>query len=230
MIAPMTFSEEQLARKFFELGVIKIDIVRGFKLKLHDKNTSAPLSPIFLNLRAYNHPKRGPLTSEMIKTIGKSFYNTARVFQLDYDCVCGVPLAGEPFARAFADASTILLRPLVVKLKKEELPDGTRRVVGSWTGTDNIFSGAKILLVDDLITEAHSKLEAIRALELAGAKVKNVLVIVDRERGGSKQLEKAGYNIYPIFTISQLLEFYFREGMISNQRYDIVLNHIRANR
>ena len=91
MIAPMTFSEEQLARKFFELGVIKIDIVRGFKLKLHDKNPSAPLSPIFLNLRAYNHPKRGPLTSEMIKTIGKSFYNTARVFQLDYDCVCGVP-------------------------------------------------------------------------------------------------------------------------------------------
>ena len=230
MIAPMTFSEEQLARKFFELGVIKIDIVRGFKLKLHDKNPSAPLSPIFLNLRAYNHPKRGPLTSEMIKTIGKSFYNTARVFQLDYDCVCGVPLAGEPFSMAFADASRPLLKPLVVKLKKEELPDGTRRVVGSWTGTDNIFSGAKVLLIDDLITGAHSKLEAIRALKLAGAKVKNVLVIVDREQGGSEQLEEAGFNVYSMFTISQLVEFYFKEGMISENQYGTIQYYIRANR
>src|SRR3989344_690705 len=226
---PMTSVEEWLARKFFELGAIKIDIIRGFRLKLHEENPDAPLSPLFFNLRANNHPKQGPLDAEVITKIGWGLYNMAAT-QLRYDCVCGVPLAGEPFARAFANVSAPWRRPLVIKLKKEVLPNGERRIVGPWTGTDNIFSDANTLLIDDLITGAHSKLEAIRALELAGAKVRDVLVIVDREQGGSKQLEEAGYNIHSIFTIRQLLEFYFREGMISKQQYDIVRYYIRANR
>ena len=226
---PMTSIEECLARKFFELGAIKIDIIRGFKLKLHEENPDAPLSPLFFNLRANNHPKQGPLDAEVITKIGWGLYNMAAT-QLRYDCVCGVPLAGEPFARAFANASAPWRRPLVIKLKKEVLPNGERRVTGPWTGTDNIFSDANTLLIDDLITGAHSKLEAIRALELAGAKVRDVLVIVDREQGGSKQLEEAGFNVYSMFTISQLVEFYFKEGMISENQHGAIQYYIRANR
>ncbi len=49
----MNKAQERLAERLFNEDVIKFG---GFKLKLHEKNPEAPLSPIFFNLRTEDNP------------------------------------------------------------------------------------------------------------------------------------------------------------------------------
>ena len=54
-----------------------------------------------------------------------------------------------------------------------------------------------MLVIDDIITDGASKIEAIKPLEAAGLNVKDVLVILDREQGGERILVEG--RIYPAF-------------------------------
>jgi orotate phosphoribosyltransferase len=51
-------------------------------------------------------------------------------------------------------------------------------------------------LIDDLITKGQSKLEAITLLEAVGLKVKDILVLVDREQSGAEGLDAHGYTVH----------------------------------
>jgi len=214
---------QELAVTFFDIGVVKFG---EFKLKLHEKHPDAPLSPIYLNLRTADHPtKPGPLTPSVIALVGRMFYETAGELNLDYSCVVGVPLAGDPFARAFSEAPSGQAVSLL-HLEKTE-GDGHRRV--NRLVSEEHSLGGKILVIDDLITRAESKLEAIRVLEGAGLVVSDVLVIVDREQGGAGELEKAGYRLHAVFTLSALLKFYRESDRISPDVYERVSVYLAAN-
>lgn len=63
-----TQAEEDLALKLFDIGAVQFG---EFKLKLHEKNPDAPLSPIFFNFRTPDNPKPGPLTDEVLDLVGK---------------------------------------------------------------------------------------------------------------------------------------------------------------
>ena len=67
----LTGDHAKLAQLLFKVGAIKFG---AFKLKLHEKDPDAPLSPIYLNLRTDRHPENpGPLTDEMMNLIGSLF-------------------------------------------------------------------------------------------------------------------------------------------------------------
>ena len=70
-----------LADELFDLGAIQFG---NFKLKLHEKNPNAPLSPIYLNLRTPDNPKPGNLTLKIVAQIGRLMYFTAFRKKLDY--------------------------------------------------------------------------------------------------------------------------------------------------
>ena len=53
-------------------------------------------------------------------------------------------------------------------------------------------AGETVVVLDDLITTGASKLEAIEPLLAAGLKVTDVVVLVDREQGGSGELAAKG--------------------------------------
>src|SRR3989344_4810594 len=63
---------------------------RGFKLKLHEKNPLAPLSPFYLNLRTPDNPKPGPLTPEVVDLGAYCMLLLARRRKLEYDVVIPV--------------------------------------------------------------------------------------------------------------------------------------------
>ncbi|MFU8827584.1 MAG: orotate phosphoribosyltransferase, partial [Brevefilum sp.] len=66
--------------------------------------------------------------------------------------------------------------------------------------------GETVVVIDDLATTGGSKFEAIEKLTEAGLKVRDVVVLIDRESGAKEALAAAGYRMHALFTLSQLLD------------------------
>lgn len=212
-----TFSK-MLAFSLYEVGAVNFG---AFKLKMHEKHPEAPLSPIYLNLRTPDN-KDGPLQTVHVNAITHCMRCVSENAKLSYSVVAGVPYAGDPFATAFVQRSECGL------IRLDKTRNGDKRCIsevhlGAWE------AGSTVLVIDDLITQADSKIECIRALEQGGLHVKDVLVLVDREQGGREQLAKLGYTLHSVFTLTELLEFYVTEGKISPEKRDEVLTYVREN-
>ena len=101
---------KNLGLDIFDKGTI---LTNGpFDFKFHEKHPNAPHSPIKVNLRP---PPRGNLTDELTEQIGNALYQLSCESQIHYDCVVGVPKAGDPLAEAFAGLASVPL----LSLKKE---------------------------------------------------------------------------------------------------------------
>jgi uridine monophosphate synthetase len=191
---------------------------RGFKLKLHEKNPDAPLSPFYLNLRTADN-KSGPLTKELVDLSASCMHMLAIGEGLAFDAVVGVPRAGDPFAEALARFSG---KSLIVLDKYEH---GGKRSIASPKGKIPT-SVKKAVLVDDLITKADSKIEGVRVMQDENITVDDVVVLVDREQGGYDQLMEWGCHLHSVFTISELLDFYVAEEKMSPQLRDEIQNYL----
>lgn len=184
-----------------------------FALKLHETRPEAPLSLIYINLRN--------LPENLYEQIGKVLAEMPSEEKPDF-CV-GIPTAGTPIAEAYSKFSGV---PVIDIFTKEQTETGRRIVAGEKVEERRV----KIRLIDDLVTRAHTKLEAIKAAESLGYEVTDILVLVDREQGGKDQLAVAGYKLLAAFPLSQLLNYYKRVGEIDQARYEEVTAYLAANR
>lgn len=112
--------------------------------------------------------------------------------------------------------------PCTVVRKEEKSYGATGRIAGA-----DIVKGERILFFDDVVSEGLSKLEGIKPLEQLGAKVENIMVVVDREQGGRENLENAGYRVYALAKISELVDSLIQCEHISKKQADAVLNYIK---
>lgn len=180
---------------------------RGFKLKLHESNPDAPLSPIYLNLRTPDNPKQGPLTSEVVRLAASCMVYLRMAANLHFHAVVGVPRAGDPFAEAFSQITH------VQRLEMVKIEEGSKRRIGGVKDLREVPTSVKhILLQDDLLTKAGSKIEAIESLRKAGFTVTDLIVLVDREQGGREELAKLGVTVHAVFTLTELLDMYVDAG------------------
>ena len=108
-------------------------------------------------------------------------------------------MGADPIAGATAAVSHQEGTPLnAFIVRKEAKGHGTgRRVEGP------LREGDRVVVVDDVVTTAGSTLQAIEAVQGAGATVVAVVCLVDRLEGGAEKL--AGYRFYPLFTVAELL-------------------------
>ena len=65
-----------------------------------------------------------------------------------------------------------------------------------------IKPGAKVLLVEDVVTTGDSVLRVAKIVEEAGGEIVKIIAIVDRLEGAGKNLQ--GYNYKPILTVADL--------------------------
>lgn len=225
------YPTRNLGLTLFDVGVFKDKRQslngKGFKLKLHDTNPNAPLSPFYLNIRTPENKNPGPLTKFLVKTIGIVLFYHAFNQKIKYDSVVGLPTAGDPLALSFVNAAYDQKKIILPILNLEKVEGDSERKIVAPSNAD--FSGKHPLVIDDLITKSHSKEEAIKALEEKGAVVKDVIVLVDREQGGSKQLAKAGYNLHSVFQFSVLLDWYLAEGKINKDLYQEIKEYLAVN-
>jgi orotidine-5'-phosphate decarboxylase len=204
--------KERFHASLFDLGKIKFG---AFKLKLHEKNPEAPLSPIYLNIRDlpdWAYTLTGDLLHELVvrENIG------------DFDYVIGIPKAGEPIGRAFAKA---VGKPLL-RIEKIEA-EGGRKI--SSNILDPFERGKKAVLVDDLVTKAHTKREAIESVEANGLEVVATVVLYDRQQGGLEELNRTGRKVATVSRLGETLDFFVREKKIPAEKKDEVMAYIAAN-
>jgi len=97
--------------------------------------------------------------------------------------------------------------------------------------------GDKVMIVDDLITTAKSKLEArdLVKLEAKRRNLKNVEVIgvcvlVDREQGGKEALEKEGLPLYSAITIREAARILLDLGKLPQELYSTIIEYTERER
>lgn len=191
---------------------------RGFRLKQHEKNPAAPLSPLRFNLRG---GREGPLTAYHFDLAARLMRTVEMEAKLEYDTVVGIPQAGEPFAAALVRLANNKKK---LTLRKKE----NGRKITSLAGF--VPAGVrKALLVDDVVTGADSKLEAIEVLRRHGVEVTDVLVLIDRQTSaevGRKALEKVGCRLHSVFTVNQLVNLYHEKGALNDDVYAIIREYL----
>lgn len=191
-----------LSRVLFELGCVKFG---SFTLK------SGIQSPIYIDLRLLISDP------EALRVVARQMASVAT--RLTFDRICVVPLAGMPIGTALClEVNRPMLYPRAAK------EHGTKQTIEG-----KYEAGETVLLVDDLITRGDSKLEAIAPLEQAGLKVKDVLVLIDREQGGAEDLASRGYTLHSIMSLRQLVGILRDNGLVDGAKYRDVMAYLASS-
>ena len=112
--------------------------------------------------------------------------------------VAGVELGGCPLASAVALTSFERGRPLdAIYVRKDAKEHGSRRTL---EGNTRIPQGARVALLEDVVTTGGSTLKAAAKLRDAGYVVAGVVALVDRLEGGREAIEADGLALHAIFT------------------------------
>jgi uridine monophosphate synthetase len=187
----------QFAALLYEMGVVQFG---AFKLK------SGAHSPIYLDLRR--------MVSDPSTLMNVAGEMVMRSVSLTYQRIAGIPTAGLPLGTALSIA---MERPLIYPRVEAKGYGTGHRVEGIYR------EGETVLVVDDVISLADSKLEAIAVLEGAGLVVHDVMVVVDRQMGGADMLKEKGYTLHELYTLTDLLDGLVKAELINPARREEVL-------
>ncbi|MCW4020031.1 MAG: orotate phosphoribosyltransferase [Candidatus Bathyarchaeota archaeon] len=115
-----------------------------------------------------------------------------------------------------------LKMPCVIVRKESKSYGLTGRIAGG-----EVEEGDRVIFFDDLVTSGGSKIEGIRPIEEAGGKVEVVVVVVDREQGGRETLEKQGYRVKSVTTISDLVKNLQSAGALPSEQAEKILGYLK---
>lgn len=204
----LTKKEKLLADNLLEIGAFKFG---EFKLKLHDKNPKAPLSPVYIDLRLLRrYPRAKKIAVDVYLELLKG---------LKFDLLADVPLAGSPLTSSLSDR--LMIGMITPRIDKKSHGTGERI-----DGLGPRDKGKTVVLIDDLITTSASKIEAAEFLKHHGIKVKDVVVLINREQGGFQQLKKNKIQLHFSLTMDRLLDYYLSVNKISESKYRDVKRRI----
>ena len=139
--------------------------------------------------------KRASTDPKTLKLIAQQA--ASRIKQMDVDIVAGVELGGVPLATAVSLETEL---PLLI-VRKAVKDYGTKsRFVG------DIKPKNRLVILEDVTTSGGSVRDAIDVIRETGASVKYVISVVDREEGAKENLNKAGTELIPLVSASDLLK------------------------
>lgn len=183
------------------LSTLSDDLLSAGCIKFGDFTLKSGLkSPIYIDLRRIiSFPK-------LLEQIAAAYLPVLR--PLSFDRLAGLPYAAIPIATAICLAGNY---PMIYP-RKEVKAYGTKAEIEG-----EFYAGETALVIDDLATTGGSKFEAIEKLTAVGLIVKDIVVLVDRQSGAKASLEQAGYSMYSVFTITQLLDHWEETGKVKDK-------------
>lgn len=181
-------SQAALADALLSLGCVKFG---RFTLK------SGKLSPIYIDLRQ--------LVSQpsVLAQVAAAFLPILR--GLVFDRLAALPYAALPIATAISlQSGWAMLYP-----RKEVKEYGTKAEI------EGLFNpGETAVVIDDLATTGGSKFEAIDKLKSAGLRVRDIVVLIDRQSGATEALANSGYFLHSVFSLTQLVDHWEQIGAV----------------
>ncbi len=200
-----SFQKEKLLTRLCQIGALKFG---SFKLK------SGQISPIYFDLRVIvSYP-------DVLQLMADCMWQTLDNGSAEFDFICGVPYTALPIATAM---SLSYDKPMIMK-RKEAKDYGTKKIL------EGVFkSGDSCLVIEDVITTGSSILETTQALEQEEINISHIIVCIDREQGGTKNVQQKGYTISALYTITEALDLARSSGFVNDEQYEDILKYIRAN-
>jgi len=154
-----------------------------------------------------------------------------------FDVVAGVPYGGLHLATAYSLATNV---PMVYARRRTAeqavtaaTPEGEEAVPGSTVGETiqgSYAPGMRVMVIDDLVTTGGSIVETVEVLNAAELRVRDAMVLVDREQGGGERLKEHGVRLHSILTLPIMLNLYMSSGMIDEETYKRSIAYLEANR
>lgn len=190
-----------------DLAAIQALTFGEFRLK------SGVLSPFYIDLRGIiAHPS-------ILQALALRILDVLR--PLRFDRIAGIPYAGLPIATAVS----LLGNLPMLYARKEVKGHGTRRAI------EGTFAPGEIVVpIDDVITDGASKFEAAAPLLEAGLLVRDFVIFLDREQGGSDKLKEKGYSLHSVLRISDVLAYLKDAGRLAPDQFQRCLDFIAAVR
>jgi orotate phosphoribosyltransferase len=195
------------ALQLWELGAIKVDLVKPFRL------TSGNYSPLYVNCRQLIS---SPSFIDLFCASARWLCGNLKV---RFDVVAGGETAGIPFAAFLARGFG---QPMIYVRKEVKSHGLGSRIEGV------LSSGSRVLLVEDLITDAGSKLSFIEAIGSGGGIVEDVLVIFDRLQGGREALGKVGIRLHAVTDLDIALGVSEEAQLLSPEETKAVRDYLEA--
>ncbi len=202
-----------LARTLFDLGGMNFG---NFTLPRGTVN-----SPVYVNPRVLiSSPDAMRQAAELISRETMSGAVRLRPRVARFDLVAGVPFGGLHLATVFSLMTGV---PMIYTR-----PPRTGGLGDMIEG--RYEEGQTVLIIDDLVTHGGSILQTKALLEEAGLKVKDAVVLIDREQGAYERLKRHGINLISILKLQIILNHYLALGLISSDDFHRSIDFLNANR
>jgi orotate phosphoribosyltransferase len=202
----MVTAIDKVANALYDSECIKFG---SFKIK------SGATSPYYIDMaRLLSKPKHLCTIAEIAAETIKGIMANDKI-----DKLASIELKGALIVPSIACKVDL---PCVIVRKEDKAYGVTGRIAGA-----DVAQGDNILFFDDVVSEGLSKIEGIKPLKQLGAQVKHLMVVVDREQGGTGTLEKAGYKVHALAKISEVVNALLKTGKINSDQAKIVLDYIK---
>ena len=167
-------------------------------------------SPIYIDLRQLvSRPS-------LLRQVGEAYLPILKTLQ--FNRLAGLPYAAIPIATAISLAGNY---PMIYP-RKEAKSYGTKAEIEGEYHADETA-----VIIDDLATTGGSKFEAIEKLTAVGLKVKDIVVLIDRQSGAKESLEQAGFNLHAVLTISALLDHWEKTGKVEKDKIEATRDFLK---
>ncbi len=192
--------KDKLAKALCDANIIKFGL---FSL------SSGRKSPVYVDVRVLpSSPKSFSITvDELVK----------KVKELKVDVVAGAETAGISIAAAIA----IKAKLPMIYVRKRPKSYGTMSFIEGVLEKDQ-----KVVLIDDMITDGKSKIRFIEGIRKEGAVCEDVLVVLDREQGGTENLASENLKLHSLITLKELLEYMKKNELVDEDNYNITMNYL----
>ena len=122
----------------------------------------------------------------------------------DTSAVAGLTLGADPMVSAVSIVSAYEDRPIpALIIRKQPKGHGTKAYIEG----PSLESGAKTVVLEDVVTTGNSALTAVERLRDAGYEVSQILALVDRQQGGSQLYQAKGIEFQALFSIEDLQNY-----------------------
>ncbi|MGA9138978.1 MAG: hypoxanthine/guanine phosphoribosyltransferase [Methanocella sp.] len=126
-----------------------------------------------------------------------------RYADLDVDKIVTIEAMGLPLGSALSQITDLPF--IIVRKRKYGLPGeiAVHQATGYSKGElylNGINKGDRVIIIDDVISTGGTSRAVIKALEMAGAEIKDIIVVIERG-DGKKIIEDMGYDVKTLVKI-----------------------------